>query len=223
VNQSRSLTLRLARVFRHLLYAGAVVSVFSCNGSLPVDHTKSPAPNLDVMVGLTRNIVRSFVRDGYLLPYDTCWTQFSQMENVLFLENALLESLRNIPVFVSETLPQPSRYVSVAIQPSRVDVTYERAFREGLFGPKYVGRVVTVELSAKIVQHPRGMVHFSGLRREEWRDTVSVSSIEELESPFIKVTQAHVPTETLLDKFLGPIVVLATTGIIVYLFYTVRS
>lgn len=175
------------------------------------------------MVVLTQNIVKSFVRDGYLVPYDTCWAQFSQMENVLFVENALLESLRKIPVYVYETAPQRNNFVSIAIQPSRIDVTYERMFREGLFGPKYVGRVVTVELSAKIVQQPRGTVHFSGSRRDEWRDTVSVSSVEKLESPFIKATQANVPDDTLVERFLEPIVVLVTTGIIVYLFYTVRS
>jgi hypothetical protein len=215
--------------FRWLLSGSAILSIPSCSSSLSIEHSELPPTNLEILVDLTKKIAQSFVRDKYISSQDTCSVQFSQIEGLRFIENAFLESLGNIPVYTRLSDGQTHgsfglrNSVSMAIQPSRVDVMYEKVFRDGFFGEKKVVRVVTVELSTKIAEQPRGNVRYSGGRSEQWRDTVLFSTIEKLESPLITVTQASVPSQTLLDRLVEPIVVLAATGVVIYLFYTVRS
>lgn len=205
------------------MYGSAALTAVSCSGTLSVENNPPPASNLDVMVSLTKKIVQSYGKEGYLLPGDICVVQFVETGNVPFVEHAFLESLGKMPVRLYEAAQPKQNAVSMTVQPSRVNVSYESTFRDGFFGTKYVVRVVTVGLSTKIVQQPQGSVIFSGIRTEQWRDTVSADAIQRIESPLIKTTQAPLPEESLVERFIEPVVILTATGVIIYLFYTVRS
>lgn len=178
---------------------------------------------MEIMSRLTQKIVHTIIQDADITSRDTCEIHFARIENLEFLEHAFIETLQQLFPYVRVHSPASEHSVRLDVQPSRADVVYEKTFQEGLFDEKKAVRVISVEFSAKVVKKPEGNVVFAGVRKEQFRDTVHLSSIDRLESPILKATQASLPSGSLFDRFVEPLVVLAATGVVIYLFFTVRS
>lgn len=182
-----------------------------------------PPTNMEIMTRLTRNVVHAVTQHAGVAPQDTCEIQFVRKEGVEFLEHSFIETLRRLCASVRTASLGSDEAIAFDILPSRAEVVYEKTFRDGLFGENKAVRLVSVEFSAQVTNKTEGKVVFGGTLKEQLRDTVPLNSIERLESPILKVTQAHLPTGSVFDKFVEPFVVLAATGVVIYLFFTVRS
>lgn len=183
----------------------------------------SPPTNIEVISQLTQRIAQSLVREAKITTRDTCNVKFINADNLQFLEHTFMKSLQQLTSFVTANLDKTEHSVNFEIQPSQAFVQYNNMFREGFLGEKKVERMITVELSAKIVRNQSGDILFAGMKQEQFRDTVNVELIEHLESPAVKATHAVLPSETFFDRIMEPLVIITATGILIYLFFTVRS
>ncbi|MBI1806362.1 MAG: hypothetical protein HYR76_04850 [Ignavibacteria bacterium] len=102
-------------------------------------------------------------------------------------------------------------------------VRYEDVFRNGMFGSKKVRRTISVGVSVESMNTKTKEVLFSGFLRKEVSDTVAVDDIPTLELASAKSTHAELPPETTFDRIVEPFVIIGATGVIVYLFFHVRS
>lgn len=175
------------------------------------------------MVRLTGTLAQTIRQESGIAANDTCVLRFTRDESLGFLEHSFVEALRNVPVYVRETAAESAGLRVCEVQPVRADVTYERVFREGWFTERKVIRSVVVEISFKILRTPGGDVVASGLRSERFRDTIRVRDIERIETPIVKATHAELPSGSLFERLVEPLVILVSAGVVIYLFYTVRS
>ena len=96
-------------------------------------------------------------------------------------------------------------------------------FRKGLFGKKYVNRSVKVSMQAQVIESETGNVLLSRHFTDEFHDTVVVDNVNLLEDENIPMTRAKLPDESLIDRFIEPIVIIGATGVAVFLFFHIRS
>ena len=175
------------------------------------------------MATLARRIALRVAKDSHHSSLDTCSVSFTGSGDLQFLRNAFIEGMRqscSVVISGPESLHTASAF---ELQASRATVQYSNMFRDGLFGEKKVERSIIVEFSVAVSRSRSRELAVAGLEQEVWRDTVPVKILEYLPSPGIRVTYANVPPETFFDRMIEPLVILGTTGILVYLFFTVRS
>jgi hypothetical protein len=195
--------------------------IVSCASTKPQQGL--PITNGTVMNGLAGEIARTLIQEAEIIRTDTCEVLFVPAEGLAFLEHAFVESIRESAGFVKTVGSSAGRTVAVELQPLLVRVVYSDPFRNGVFGQRMTERSIVVEVSAKIVRHPGAHVTVSGVRRKQFQDTVRVDDVRSLESSVLAVTRADVPDETFLDRILGPLIVLSSSGVLLYLLYTIRS
>lgn len=58
---------------------------------------------------------------------------------------------------------------------------------------------------------------------ETLSDTIPYALRNEVENPVLPFTQGELPSGSVMERYVGPAVVLAVTGVVVYLFFSVRS
>jgi len=175
------------------------------------------------MARLTQKIAQGLVQDSHLSSNDTCSVLFVRTDELQFLEHAFMQAIGQSCSAVGFSANEPRASVTFEVQPSRALLRYENMFRDGLFGEKKVERLITIEFSSKVLKNRLGEVAFAGLREETFRDTVTVQTIEFLSSPGIKATYATLPSETFFDRIIEPLVIVGATGVLIYLFFTLRS
>lgn len=200
-----------------------LVPHISCSGLASTYQNSAFSTNLEVMARLAQGIAQELVKDFQISPDDTCSVLFVRAEDYQFLEHAFIEGVRqSCPVVVTgHELPHPS--IAFEMQSSRAMVHYHNMFRGSLFGEKKVERSITVEFSAKVLKNPSGKVVFAGLKQGSYHDTVAAKTIENLSSPGIRATYANLPPETFFDRIVEPLVIVGTIGVLMYLFFTIRS
>lgn len=102
-------------------------------------------------------------------------------------------------------------------------VAYDNVRRDGLFGAKIVDREVTLNIGARLVEQRSGMLIVNREFRQSVRDTVEVSEIQQLEDPYVSVTQGNLPAEGFFSSLAEPLIMLGAVAVAVYLLFTVRS
>lgn len=176
------------------------------------------------MSRLAQRAVQSLVDSSGISKNDTCEILFTRsVDEFQFVENAFLGALGQLTARTIVGSVTAKSFFRVHIQPMAAQVQYENFYREGFLGSKRAERLVILEISGNIVKYPEGVLLYAGLNRQQYRDTVNVSSLETLESGPVKVARPEVSQETFFDRILEPFVIIVTGGILVYLLFTVRS
>lgn len=218
-----SYTVFLMNVFKNIILVVLLTSNLSCSGTLNISQGSFPPTNVEVMAHLTQRIAQFLIDVASVTQHDTCHVQFVQTEDLQFLEHAFIESVRKASSSVTLNTQKGGGSIHFNVQLSRATVQYENMFRVDLFGEKKVERIITIELSSRVVKNPSENVLFAGMKKEQFRDTVNVDSIDDLESPTIQATHASVPSEPFLDRIVEPFVIITAGGVLIYLLFTVRS
>lgn len=162
------------------------------------------------------------------------------------LAGSLLSEVRNAPSltvrFVSDTLTDAyrplllqglsARHSSlsiVAVVPEmeisilRSSVRYDAPFTPSMFGPSYCLR--TIALTSQFVQsEPSGGKIISARTISVSNtDTVRYADVDRLKDPFLPKTEYTAPTATFLETLVEPVIITIASGVIIYLFFTIRS
>jgi hypothetical protein len=157
--------------------------------------------------GLERNLVVN-VRSP-----DTCW----------LARNTIVEALKKLNYTVY--LPSPGsegRGASIDIGIVETKVRYGKTFRESFLGGRKTERTISTIVSAS-VRNVQNEILFAGGVSREYKDTVNVSDVSDLENPLISCTHGEPPDADFLDELLEPIIIVGASAVVVYLFFTVRS
>lgn len=93
----------------------------------------------------------------------------------------------------------------------------------GLFGSGEIKRKGNVALSLRIFNQPSGEILWSGDIEGTRFDWIPANEIDVVENPNIPFTQANYPSSLSTKKIIEPILITGVTGIIIFLFYSLRS
>lgn len=115
------------------------------------------------------------------------------------------------------------RHYRLEIFSSEMNVRYGNIFRDGMFGTQTVPRNVSVSVQYKCADLRTEQIVADGIFRKSAVDTVLVDEIPSLENPGVKSTHGDVPSGQFLDKIVEPFIIIGSAGVIVYLFFHVRS
>jgi hypothetical protein len=112
---------------------------------------------------------------------------------------------------------------SLRINSFQSNLYYGKSFKENIFGVSKTERKINVELSLTLTNNSTKEILSNSLFRSSVKDTVEVDMIQDLENKSLPITHAPYPQENIINRVAEPFVILAATGIVVYLFYNVRT
>jgi len=164
--------------------------------------------------------VNSHFRSG-----DSIHCRIAARPDSWIIESALLERLKSTGCtpFVGDSVAGLIGPYVLDVVYSQLDVRYEDSFREGIFGSKRTCRHLTVSVEYRSANARTGEILASGTLTKESRDTVAVDDLSSLEDPGVRSSHGVPPGDTFLDKIAEPFVILGAAGVVVYLFFHVRS
>jgi len=88
---------------------------------------------------------------------------------------------------------------------------------------KFVERRFKLSLAVRALEGSPGLVKFYQEFKENYVDKVKFIDLKRLENGDFPFTQAELPAEKGLKRYIEPLIVMSTTAAIVYLFFRLRS
>ncbi len=132
-------------------------------------------------------------------------------------------ALRKRGVAVFERADSQAVRYRLEIEGLTLNVRYLSQYREGLFGARKVVRRVTAGCSSLLTNTATHEVLSSGVLAREAVDTVAADEIPALETAGLPRSRAEVPPEQFIDRVVEPFVIIGATGLVVFLFFHIRS
>ncbi|MFZ4619707.1 MAG: hypothetical protein ACOYNS_04050 [Bacteroidota bacterium] len=126
---------------------------------------------------------------------------------------------RNVPLFLKSD--STSTTLDLNVQGS--SVFYGDVFTESFFGERQCKRSITITLTATISSNSDGKILLSHSYTLSNIDTVAYSTVDQLSSSVIPAARYTRPELSFYDIVLEPAIVTVASGIIIYLFFTIRS
>jgi hypothetical protein len=120
-------------------------------------------------------------------------------------------------------LKSDSTTTTLELNVQESSVFYGEIFTESLFGPRLTERSVTLSVIGTVSSNGDGKILRSRTYSLTVKDTVRYSAIDQLTSSSIPYTRISSPELSFFDAFLEPAIVTISSGIVIYLFFTIRS
>ncbi|MDE3056454.1 MAG: hypothetical protein KGJ59_00670 [Bacteroidota bacterium] len=133
----------------------------------------------------------------------------------------ILEALKH--QFPSVFLKEANSDEVVSLTVSRASVRYENPFSGSFLGERKATRTAELQMRGTIVNVNSRQVLWAGTIERSFADTIPVSQIASLEFSSSSVAQGVVPEAPFLERLVEPMIIIAATGIAVYLFFTIRG
>ena len=180
--------------------------------------------NLQVMQDLVRTMMEETVEKSHITADNRIVVKFPSSDDGWIVRNSMLSALQSsgTKVFMSSDSTAVPDFV-IDVGGNELKVRYEDMFKDGMFGSKKVRRTISVGLSFECTTTKTKEVLQSGFVRRAHVDTVVVDDIPSFELASAKSTHAELPAENTFDRLVEPFVIMGATGVIVYLFFHVRS
>lgn len=180
--------------------------------------------NLEVMQRLFREGTRGELETLPIQRGDSVALTFQAVEDLWIAESVITETISSHGevVFVTPTLPVSGR-MHIDITGIQLGVKYAERHREGILGRDKVERRISVGFFFRAKDPQTGQIVAAKEIKRNAVDTVDVNDIPSLEYPGAPRTHGELPTESILDRFIEPFVIIGATGAAVYLFFTIRS
>jgi hypothetical protein len=90
-------------------------------------------------------------------------------------------------------------------------------------GTRYIERSVTLALSLKLSRKQTSEMIFSGEKYWSAKDTIRWDDVNTVENLSFDVTVGKKENISWMDEYVEPFVIIGTTAIVIFLFFTVRS
>ena len=126
---------------------------------------------------------------------------------------------RGLPVYLNND----SIGTTLELHVQESSVFYGEVFTETFFGERKCERTVTVTVLASLLSADDKKVIFSRPYTRSAVDTVALSMVEQFHSSTIPVTRYIKPELSFFDSVIEPAIVTVASGIVIYLFFTIRS
>ena len=146
--------------------------------------------------------------------------------NDWFIENWIIKVLSNnghVPAILSnynviDTLKNVTIFEYKTKQ-LRVQYDIEKRF----LWIKKITRKVTVEFEIKVFNYHNGEIYKFDNILKNYSDIINKKNFTNLQNKNITFTKAAINSDNKYEKIFEPFLVIATTGIVIYLFYSLRS
>ncbi len=138
--------------------------------------------------------------------------------NLPYLTSALIQhwQQQGTELYSTDSLRTSKPYFSLSWEISRATITYTRA------GRRTISRSAELDLRYSFLgKDGEFLVHDSCQRA--FSDRIPKGIVEQLESPAYPETQAELPPESWIRRYLEPVVLAAATGLAAFLFFNLRS
>lgn len=180
----------------------------------------SPPTNVEIVRMLSEKI--GAVAGRMLAGPDSTTVKLSVYPRELawYIDGGLTKGLsqQGCQVVASETARHSAEFGLIDI-----DIEYSNIGSHGLLGPRVVNRRITETLSAKLIDQRSGVVISSRDMREEASDSIELSQIDRVESPYLPLLRGALPPEGFFSNFAEPLILLGSVAVAIFLLFKVRS
>ena len=138
--------------------------------------------------------------------------------NLPYLTSALIQhwQQQGTELFSTDSLRTSKPYYSLSWEISRATITYTRA------GRKTLSRSVELDLRYSFLGKDGEFLGHDSCQRA-FSDRIPKGIVKQLESPAHPETQAELPPDTWIRRYLEPVILAAATGLAAFLFFNLRS
>jgi hypothetical protein len=186
--------------------------------------TGSVKTNLEVMQVLAQNITEQIISASNISKNEKVLVDVKNGDESWIAVHAFTSSLKDMgfQVFVSSD-STVNDGITLKLPTTKFHVQYDDMFRAGIFGAKKVRRTVMAEVICQAIKNASREILFSKSFSEHSIDTVSVDDISTIEYSAARSTHGELPAEDFLDRIVEPFIIIGATGVVIYLFFHVRS
>ncbi|MXZ05172.1 MAG: hypothetical protein F4146_05905 [Rhodothermaceae bacterium] len=187
--------------------------VAGCWSCIPV--LVSSAQELSTNAQLFENLGLECLGD---IPHEADSLTLVPPPNLPYLTSALIQhwQQQGTELFSTDSLRTSKPYYSLSWEISRATITYARA------GRRTLSRSAKLDLRYSFLgKDGEFLVHDSCQRAIS--DRIPKGIVEQLESPAFPETQAELPPDSWIRRYLEPVILAAATGLAAFLFFNLRS
>lgn len=138
-----------------------------------------------------------------------------------YFRQHFINSLVSNKKSISENTTTPEPILELSVKES--SVFFGESFTESFLGNKKSERRVQLTVLSTLKSSIDGNILFSEQFTKTKVDTVNLSTIEQMNNSSLPMTNYQMPTLSFFDSILEPAIVIFSTGIAIYLFFTIRS
>ncbi len=201
--------------------AGRNILFFLVYGSLCIASENTPvASNREIFFTLSDSVTSKIFADN-LRHYQSVTIKTSNDTFTNFFRQRIIIGLasRNIIIFENNTTTETTLELSV----QESSVFFGELFTESFLGRKKTERTIRLTVNATAFSSADGKILWSKQFSETMIDTVKFTDIEHMNNSSLPMTNYTKPELSFFDSVLEPAIVIFSTGVAVYLFFTIRS
>lgn len=176
--------------------------------------------NLDLIRVLAGEIATRVVDESKIPGGERVQIVIQPRESSWFVDGAVVEAVQKAQLTVMDNAS--ARFL-IEFGFDKASVEYENIRRNGLFGGKYVDRLVRLRLTAKAVDRQTGLLLLSSDFEKTLVDTIELSAISQVENNEVSMTKGTLPREGFFSNFAEPLIIIGSIAVAVTLLFTVRS
>jgi hypothetical protein len=165
---------------------------------------------------LINRIVAQHVQNYQSITIKTCKDTFTNFFRQQFISGL---AAKNITVFENNSATETTLELSV----QESSVFFGELFTESFFGKRRTERTIRLMVNATLSSSTEGKILWSKQFSESMIDTVNFTDVDQMNNSSLPITSFHKPELSFLDSVLEPAIVIFSTGVAVYLFFTIRS
>ncbi|MDP1675367.1 MAG: hypothetical protein Q8L88_00765 [Bacteroidota bacterium] len=181
---------------------------------------KSVASNREVFFILADSVI-SKIASQQIQQYSSITIKTSNDTFTIFFRQTFINGLvsKDKTIFESGTTTEATLELSV----QESSVFFGELFTETFLGKKKVERRVRLIVNTTLSSSADGKILFSNQFSETNVDTVNFTDVEQMNNTSLPMTNFQKPELSFFDSVLEPAIVIFSTGVAVYLFFTIRS
>jgi hypothetical protein len=142
-------------------------------------------------------------------------------EHTQFFRSVLMDAVTSAAGTVDGEGTSADTIISFFVED--VQVAFGDSFRERWLGEKKTERTVLAAVRLEMQLLSTGKILYTGTVRRSVSDTIAVDEIARVSASARHIATGDAPEATLWEKILEPAILTVSSGIAVYLFFTVRS
>ncbi len=201
--------------------AGRDILFFLVYVSLCFSAENNPvATNREIFFALSDSVIGTIVNQR-LKQYSSITIKTSNDTFTKYFRQQFLSNLALKDKTIFENNATTETTLELSVQES--SVLFGELFTESFLGRKKVERKVLLTLNVTLTSSSDGKIIFSNQVSESIVDTLNFTDIDQINNNSLPMTRYQKPELSFFDSVLEPAIVIFSTGVAVYLFFTIRS
>lgn len=181
----------------------------------------SPNSHREIIFTVTDSLVRAIAADYALVPAAVITLTMNDQPQNNYLRQQFIHSF--IAQKLTITFVQNSADTILECNVRELSLQFGDVFSESFFGERKTERRITVSIDVTMRSTFTGKIFYSKNISKLNIDTVMYSMVNQLHDNSIPFTQYKEPQLSFFDSILEPAIITIASGIVVYLFFTIRS